>query len=151
VTPRPAAELPDADYPYLLTTGRSRAHYQSGAQTRRSPTLLAAEPEAYAELHPELARDVGLTDGEPIRLSTRRGSAVLRARLTPGIRRDTVFVPFHWGGESCINALTSDALDPTSRMPEFKTCPVAVEPAARGAEEVANAQHAPIPAGDLRV
>jgi assimilatory nitrate reductase catalytic subunit len=53
---------------------------------------------------------------------------VLRARLTSGIRRDTVFVPFHWGGDSCVNALTSDALDPTSRMPEFKTCPVAVDP-----------------------
>jgi len=129
VTPRFAAERPDADYPYLLTTGRSRAHYQSGAQTRRSPTLQRAEPEAYAELHPELAREIGVVHGGPVRLSTPRGAVVVRARLDPGIRRDTVFVPFHWGGAAGVNALTSDALDPTSRMPEFKTCPVAVEPA----------------------
>jgi len=129
VTPRPAPERPDADFPYLLTTGRSRGHYQSGTQTRRSPSLQHAEPEAYVELHPELAGVIGVVDRARVRLSTPRGSVVLRARLTPGIRRDTVFVPFHWGGASGVNALTSAALDPTSRMPEFKTCPVAVEPA----------------------
>ena len=129
VTPRPAAERPTAEYPYLLTTGRSRSHYQSGTQTRRSPALQRIEPEPYVELHPELARAIGVADGEPARLRTPRGSAVLRARTTPDIRRDTVFVPFHWGGAAAVNALTSDALDPTSRMPEFKTCPVAVAPA----------------------
>jgi assimilatory nitrate reductase catalytic subunit len=126
VRPRPAAELPDADHPYLLTTGRARGHYQSGTQTRRSPTLAAALPRPYVELHPELARRVGVGDGDAVRLRTPRGTAVLDARLDPGIRRDTVFAPFHWPG---VNALTSDVLDPTSRMPEFKTCPVAVEPA----------------------
>ena len=129
VTPRAAAERPTAEYPYLLTTGRSRSHYQSGTQTRRSPALQRSEPEPYVELHPELARAVGVADGEPARLRTPRGSAVLRVRTTPDIRRDTVFVPFHWGGAAAVNALTSDALDPTSRMPEFKTCPVAVAPA----------------------
>jgi len=155
VTPRRSAEWPSGDYPYLLTTGRSRLHYQSGAQTRRSPTLHGAVPEAYAELHPELARTVGVADGQPVRLSSPRGSAVLRARLTAGIRRDTVFVPFHWGGESSVNALTSDALDPTSRMPEFKTCPVAIEAVATGPaaqpKEAPHAQHAPVPAGDSPV
>ena len=141
VTPRPAAERPDADHPCLLITGRSRAHYQSGAQTRRSPTLQAAEPEAYAELHPQLARALGVADGQGVRLRTRRGSAVFRARLVPGIRRDTVFVPFHWGGESRVNSLTSDALDPTSRMPEFKTCPVAVEPLAADPDTSATRRH----------
>lgn len=123
VTSRPPVEHPDADHPYLLTTGRSRTHYQSGTQTRRSPTLHAAEPAGYVELHPEVARVLGVADGEPLRLTTRRGSTVLPARLTGDIRRDTVFVPFHWPG---VNALTSPALDPTSRMPEFKTCPVAL-------------------------
>lgn len=127
VTPERPRERPNAEFPYLLTTGRSRGHYQSGAQTRRSPTLQGAEPEAYAELHPELAAAIGVADRAHVRLRTRRGNVVLRARLTPGIRRDTVFVPFHWGGESGANALTNAALDPTSRMPEFKTCPVAVE------------------------
>jgi assimilatory nitrate reductase catalytic subunit len=135
VRPRLAAELPDEAHPYLLTTGRARSHYQSGTQTRRSPTLAAAVPRPYVELHPELARSLGISDGDAVRLSTPRGSAVLDARLDPGSRRDTVFVPFHWGGAACVNALTSDALDPTSRMPEFKTCPVAVEKAVFTADE----------------
>jgi assimilatory nitrate reductase catalytic subunit len=127
VTHRGVTEPPDEYYPYLLTTGRSRTHYQSGAQTRRVSTLNAAEPEAYAELHPELARRVGVVDGGRVRLTTRRGSAELAARFTDGIRRDTVFVPFHWPG---VNALTSPRLDPTSRMPEFKTCAVTLAPVA---------------------
>jgi assimilatory nitrate reductase catalytic subunit len=133
VTYHNVTERVDDRFPYLLTTGRSRTHYQSGAQTRRSPTLAAAEPEVYAELHPELAQLVGVGEGERLRLSTRRGSVVARARLTEGIRRDTVFLPFHWPG---VNMLTSPALDPTSRMPEFKTCAVALSaepvPAPRG-------------------
>ena len=135
VTPRPATERPDADYPYLLITGRNRGHYQSGTQTRRSPSLRAAAPDACAELHPELARAIGVADGQPVRLRTRRGSAVMRARLTPAIRADTVFAPFHWSGPASANLLTSDALDPISRMPEFKTCPVAVEPADSGSRD----------------
>jgi assimilatory nitrate reductase catalytic subunit len=123
VTARPVTEAVDNRWPFLLTTGRSRTHYQSGAQTRRNPALLAAEPSAYAEIHPELAARVGVGDGDAIRLSTRRGSLVVSARLSDGIRRDTVFVPFHWAR---VNDLTSDRLDPTSRMPEFKACAVAV-------------------------
>jgi assimilatory nitrate reductase catalytic subunit len=137
VRPRVAPELPDADHPYLLTTGRARAQYQSGTQTRRSPTLAAAVPRPYVELHPELARVHGIAEGDPVRLSTPRGEAVLDARLDPGSRPDTVFVPFHWGGAACVNALVSDALDPTSRMPEFKTCPVALEKAVPGTNGVA--------------
>ncbi|GAA1839340.1 molybdopterin oxidoreductase family protein [Pseudonocardia ailaonensis] len=123
VTPRGVTERTDVTYPFLLTTGRSRAHYQSGTQTRRSPTLAAAEPEALAEVHPDLARLLGLTDGDLVRLTTRRASAEVRIRCTRTIRRDTVFVPFHWPG---VNDLTSARLDPTSRMPEFKACAVAV-------------------------
>ncbi len=97
--------------------------------------LVTAEPDAYAELHPELARRVGVGPGEFVRLHNRRGSAVLRARITEDIRSDTVFVPFHWGGQATANALTNPALDPVSRMPEFKACAVAVsaveEPARR--------------------
>jgi assimilatory nitrate reductase catalytic subunit len=127
VTHRAVTERTDPEFPFLLTTGRSRTHYQSGAQTRRSPTLAAAEPEAYAEVHPELARLLGLEDGAAVRLRTRRGEAGLRIRCTDTIRRDTVFVPFHWPG---VNALTSARLDPLSRMPEFKACAVAVARAA---------------------
>ncbi len=133
VTHRNVTERQDGDHPYLLTTGRSRAHYQSGTQTRRNSALAAAEPEVYAELHPELARQVGVADGEPIRLSTRRGSVVALARVTDGIRRDTVFLPFHWPG---VNDLVSPRLDPTSRMPEFKSCAVAIAPARVDAADV---------------
>jgi len=122
---RSPAEVPDAQYPYYLSTGRSRSHYQSGAQTRRVRALVTVEPEAYAELHPQLAARVGVGPGDQIRLHTRRGSAVLRARISDDIRADTVFVPFHWGGLAAANALTNSALDPVSRMPEFKACAVA--------------------------
>ncbi len=125
VTHRSVTERVDRHFPYLLTTGRSRTHYQSGAQTRRSPTLAAAEPRAYAELHPALAARLAIRDGDGVRLTTRRGSVVVTARLTADIRADTVFVPFHWAR---VNDLTSPRLDPTSRMPEFKTCAVAVAP-----------------------
>ncbi len=120
---RGPAELPDAERPYYLSTGRSRSHYQSGAQTRRVRALVTAEPEAYAELHPELAKRVGIGPGDQVRLHNRRGSVVLRARITDNIRADTVFVPFHW---PAANILTNPALDPISRMPEFKVCAVAV-------------------------
>jgi assimilatory nitrate reductase catalytic subunit len=123
---RSPAEVPDAQYPYYLSTGRSRSHYQSGAQTRRVRALLIAEPEAYAEVHPELAQRVGVGPGDLVRLHNRRGSAVLRARITDNIRADTVFVPFHWGGLQAANALTNPVLDPISRMPELKACAVAV-------------------------
>ncbi|HET9254400.1 MAG TPA: molybdopterin oxidoreductase family protein [Pseudonocardiaceae bacterium] len=123
VEQRGPAELPDAEYPYYLSTGRSRSHYQSGAQTRRVRALVTAEPGPYAELHPELAARAGVTAGDAVQLRSRRGAAVLRARITDTIRPDTVFVPFHWPG---VNALTNPALDPASGMPEFKACAVAI-------------------------
>jgi len=125
-------EPPDADYPLSLTTGRVLAHYQSGAQTRRTARLVAAEPEAFVELHPVLARKHAVSEGDRIWLASRRGRACGRARLSPDIRTDTVFMAFHWGGNGCVNLLTNPVLDRHSRMPEFKHCAVridAVEPA----------------------
>jgi assimilatory nitrate reductase catalytic subunit len=137
---RPAAEDIDADFPTYLTTGRVLAHYQSGAQTRRVRTLREAEPAAFVEIHPDLAEQVGVAEGEDVRLVTRRGTAVAPARLSRSIRADTVFMPFHWGGRGRANALTNPALDPTSRMPEFKVCAVRLERVAAqprgGAEDV---------------
>jgi assimilatory nitrate reductase catalytic subunit len=122
---RDPAELPDADFPYVLTTGRTMQQYQSGTQTRRVRSLLVALPEPRAELHPDLARRHGIADGDLVELRSRRGRTVVRARLTPGVRPDTVFAPFHWPG---VNALTNPALDPHSRMPAFKACAVAIAP-----------------------
>ncbi|MEJ5913942.1 molybdopterin oxidoreductase family protein [Pseudokineococcus sp. 1T1Z-3] len=124
---RPRAEQPDATYPYVLTTGRTMTQYQSGAQTRRVRQLLMADPDARAELHPDLAARHGVADGDLVRLETRRGRAVFRARVTDGVVRGTVFVPFHWAGLSGANSLTDARLDPTSRMPEFKACAVRLE------------------------
>ncbi|WP_055473589.1 molybdopterin oxidoreductase family protein, partial [Streptomyces pathocidini] len=124
VAHRPAAEEPDADYPVLLTTGRVVSQYQSGAQTRRVPELNAAAPGPFVELHPRLAERVGVAEGEPVAVVSRRGRAVAPARVTRSIRPDTVFMPFHWPGEGRANTLTNPALDPVSRMPEFKVCAV---------------------------
>ncbi|MGW5850090.1 molybdopterin oxidoreductase family protein [Streptomyces sp. NPDC055254] len=130
VSHRDAAEVPDAEYPVLLTTGRVVAQYQSGAQTRRVDELNAAAPGPFVELHPRLAARIGAVDGSPLAVTSRRGRAVAPARITDAIRADTVFMPFHWPGEGRANNLTNPALDPTSRMPEFKVCAVRVEPAA---------------------
>jgi assimilatory nitrate reductase catalytic subunit len=132
----PAAEEPDADYPYFLTTGRTLAHYQSGTQTRRVEKLVEMVPEAYAEMDPNVAKRHGLTEGDIVTLVTRRGAAKFRVKLNSGIREDTIFTPFHWGDEHSANVLTQAALDPTSRMPEFKVCAVRIEPSTKGHDEV---------------
>ncbi|MFC4472114.1 molybdopterin oxidoreductase family protein [Streptomyces xiangluensis] len=127
VTHRPLAEEPDGEYPVLLTTGRVVAQYQSGAQTRRVDELNAAAPGPFVELHPRLAERLGAKEGDPLAVVSRRGRATAPARITTSIRPDTVFMPFHWPGEGRANTLTNPALDPTSRMPEFKACAVRVE------------------------
>jgi assimilatory nitrate reductase catalytic subunit len=120
-------EHPDEQYPLYLTTGRVLAHYQSGTQTRRVPALVAAEPQAFVEVHPHVAKRFGLADGEMARVRTRRGEALLRVRCNATMRLDTVFVPFHWAGASRANSLTTDALDPVSKIPEFKIAAVALD------------------------
>ncbi|MGW3916797.1 molybdopterin oxidoreductase family protein [Streptomyces sp. NPDC005070] len=127
VSHRPVAEEPDDEYPVLLTTGRVVAQYQSGAQTRRVDELNAAAPGPFVEMHPRLAERLGAADGDAVTVVSRRGRAVAPARLTTAIRPDTVFMPFHWPGEGRANTLTNPALDPVSRMPEFKACAVRVE------------------------
>ncbi len=124
---RPPAETPAGDYPLHLTTGRVLAQYQSGAQTRRVPALNQAAPEAYVELHPDLAARVGVATGDRVRVTSRRGSAEGVARVSDAIRPDTVFMPFHWPGDGRANLVTGDALDPLSRMPELKVCAVRLE------------------------
>ncbi|MFF5205475.1 molybdopterin oxidoreductase family protein [Streptosporangium sp. NPDC000396] len=121
---RPPEEDIDGDYPLYLTTGRVLAHYQSGAQTRRVAALNAAAPEAFVELHPDLAERLEVSSGQRLRVVGRRGAAEAVARVNRAIRPDTVFMPFHWAGA---NLLTNPALDPVSRMPEFKVCAVRVE------------------------
>ena len=123
----PPAEEPDDEFPLYLTTGRVLAHYQTGTQTRRIEVLAARAPVAVASMHPRTAQRHGLAEGDMVVLTSRRGSAELKASLTTGIREDTVFVPFHWGGAQSVNRLTNPALDPISRMPELKVCAVRIE------------------------
>ncbi len=131
---RPPAEEADARYPVIVTTGRVLSQYQSGTQTRRVAELVRQAPEPLVEMHPSLAARFGLHDGQMVRLRSRRGSIALKARVTNSIRPDTVFVPFHWGGQQAANNLTNPALDPVSRMPEFKVCAAAIEPISTGGE-----------------
>ena len=121
------SELPDEQFPLYLTTGRVLAHYQSGTQSRRVAALVDAAPEPVAEIHPHVAKRHGIVEGARMVLRTRRGSAVFISRVSPDIRPDTVFAPFHWPGESSANRMTNDALDPVSRMPEFKVCAARID------------------------
>ena len=127
VSHRAAAEEPDEEFPLYLTTGRTLVHYQSGTQTMRVDELRSAEADAFVELHPVLARQHAIEDAGVLWLRTRRGSACARARLTPDIRPDTLFMPFHWGGAGRANLLTNPALDPHSKMPELKICAVRID------------------------
>jgi assimilatory nitrate reductase catalytic subunit len=122
-----SAEEPDENYPFYLTTGRVLAHYQSGTQTQKIPRLQEMMPYPLVEMHLTTARRHGLKEGDAVTLVSRRGSASFKTRLTPGIRPDTLFAPFHWGGAQSVNRLTNPALDPISRMPEFKVCAVRIE------------------------
>ena len=121
------AEPADDEYPLLATTGRVLQHYQSGAQTRLVDELLSAVPEVFLEVHPDTADRAGLTDGGMVRVVSRRGEMSARVRHVASIRPDTVFLPFHFAGDQRANLLTNPALDPTSRMPEFKVCAVRLE------------------------
>ena len=124
---RGSAEQPDQEFPLYLTTGRIIAHYQSGTQTRRVRKLVALAHQAFVQIHPSMARMYGIEEGDPVQLTTRRGKAMATAQLTTAIRMDTVFMPFHFAGQGRANLLTNPALDPTSKMPEFKVCAVRIK------------------------
>ncbi len=149
VSHRRAAEEPDEEFPLYLTTGRTLAHYQSGTQTMRVDELHSSEPDAFVELHPVLARQFAIEDGDLLWLRTRRGAACAKARLTPDIRPDTLFMPFHWGGAGRANLLTNPALDLDSKMPEFKVCAVRIDSVGTADGEPAPAS-APRMTGDRR-
>ncbi|AIJ21101.1 nitrate reductase catalytic subunit [Amycolatopsis methanolica 239] len=121
---RGPAEPTDDEFPLIATTGRVLQHYQSGAQTRLVGELNDVVPEAYVEVHPDTAARAGLADGDWARVVSRRGETSARVRCVASMRPDTVFLPFHFPGAQRANLLTNPALDPTSRMPEFKVCAV---------------------------
>ncbi len=130
----PADERPDARYPMVLITGRQLEHWHTGSMTRRSSVLDAIEPDPVAMLHPLDLAALGVAAGEPITLSSRRGSVTLFARADESSPRGTVFVAFCWF-EAAINKLTNPALDPVAKIPEFKYCAVR---ATRGGDVLAS-------------
>jgi formate dehydrogenase major subunit len=118
---RPAAELPDADYPFVLITGRVLEHWHTGAMTRRSEVLDALEPAAHIDVNPDDLAALGGRAGEFVTLETRRGKVRARARADAGLARGTLFMPFCYA-EAAANLLTNPVLDPFGKIPEFKYC-----------------------------
>ncbi|MDH3365557.1 MAG: formate dehydrogenase subunit alpha [Thermoplasmata archaeon] len=124
----PPAEETSEDFPFILTTGRNLFHFHTGTMTRRSVKLQREAPNPYVEVNPVDARALGISDDASVRVSSRRGSITLSARVTPWIRPGTIFIPFHYV-EAAANRLTNNALDPIAQIPEFKVCAASVEKA----------------------
>jgi len=132
---RPPAEDVDEAYPIFFTSGRVVSQYLSGTQTRRIGSLVDQYPEPLCEMHPRLAVRLGIRDGDLVKVSTRRGEIVVPAQLVKSIRPDTVFIPYHWPGKKAANQITNRALDPISKIPEFKVCACKIEKVARNRDE----------------
>ncbi|TMM52323.1 formate dehydrogenase subunit alpha [Sulfitobacter sabulilitoris] len=119
-------DVPDADYPMILTTGRQLEHWHTGSMTRRASVLDELEPEANCSLHPSTLRKLGVAPGEHVRLTTKRGSISIMAREDRAVAPDMVFLPFAYV-EAAANILTNPAVDPYGKIPEFKFSAVRVE------------------------
>ncbi|WP_413378847.1 assimilatory nitrate reductase catalytic subunit NasC [Alkalihalobacillus sp. 1P02AB] len=122
--PEVAKESVCSKYPLYLTTGRVMSHYLTGVQTRKSSSLEARNFESYMEIHPETAIRYNVKDQKLVKIESRRGSIIVRSKITKTIRKDTLFVPFHWDEGQNVNRLVADDLDPTCRMPSFKVSAV---------------------------
>ncbi len=123
---RPPDEVPDAEYPMVLSTGRVLEHWHTGAMTRRSSVLDTIEPEAVAFMSPKDMRRMSLSPGDFIRLETRRGAIEVKVRADRDVPENMVFMPFCYA-EAAANLLTNPALDPFGKIPEFKFCAARAE------------------------
>lgn len=127
----PAPELPDADYPMVLNTGRVQHQWHTLTKTGKVPALNKLEPGAFVEIHPDDAARLGIADKDQLAIRSRRGQAVLPARISDRVMPGNCFAPFHWndliGEQLAINAVTCDAVDPLSLQPALKHCAVALE------------------------
>ncbi len=123
---RDAEELPDDEFPFILTTGRVLEHWHTGSMTRRSYALNAIQPIAFVSIHPDDLAKLRFDDGEMASVSSRRGSIELKLRADNSVEPGVVFIPFHFR-EAAANVLTIDALDPHGKIPEFKFCAVKIE------------------------
>jgi formate dehydrogenase alpha subunit len=123
---RPSEEIPNADYPFLLSTGRQLFQYHTGSMTRRVDAINYVCPAAYVEIHPDDAGGLHIADGDMVRVSSKRGAIDLRAAVSHRPAKGMVFIPFHYR-EAAANVLTNTALDPISKIPELKACAVRIE------------------------
>lgn len=124
----PPDEVPDEEYPYLLTTGRVLYHYHTGTMTRRAKGPNERSPESLVEVNPRDGGKLGVTEGSPVLLTTRRGQIRAKATLVERVPEGVVFMNFHFK-ETAVNRLTNPALDPIGKIPEYKVCAVKVEAA----------------------
>lgn len=123
---RPSAELTDDGYPFILSTGRQLFQYHTGTMTRKTSAIEAIASQPYVEMNPEDAGRLAIVDGQKIRVSSRRGSIEIAARVTEKILKGMVFIPFHFR-EAAANVLTNKATDPLCNIPELKVCAVKIE------------------------
>jgi assimilatory nitrate reductase catalytic subunit len=139
---RPSGDPVDDEFPVYLTTGRVVSQYLSGTQTRRIGPLVDQYPEPRLEIHPRLAAQYGIAEGDWVTVESRRASITLQAMVVKTIRPDTVFVPYHWAGDRSINQLTHRTLDPRSKIPEFKVSACRLRKAAGPPEWAKRGGHA---------
>lgn len=131
----PANERPDAQYPFVLITGRQLEHWHTGSMTRRATVLDAIEPEATASMCAADLLTLGVNAGDIMTLTSRRGQVCLRVRRDDGTPQGAVFVPFAYY-EAAANLMTNAALDPFGKIPEFKYCAIAVKAGGQLSESV---------------
>ncbi len=122
----PPKELPDKEYPFVLSTGRILQHFHTGTMTRRAEVLDELVPQGVVELNPDDATELGVSDGQMVKVSTRRGQIKIATRVTSRVAPQTLFIAFHYR-EAPANRLTIAALDPIAKIPEFKVCAAKVE------------------------
>jgi formate dehydrogenase major subunit len=132
----PPDEQPDAEYPYILSTGRQLEHWHTGSMTRRSYVLDAVNPEPVVQMSTRDILKMGIQPGEKVRITSRRGEIEIMVREDNQVPPGAVFIPFAFV-EAAANELTNPKLDPFGKIPEFKFCAVKVEPASGGRMEAA--------------
>ncbi|MBF0565451.1 MAG: formate dehydrogenase subunit alpha, partial [Nitrospirae bacterium] len=123
---RPSVELPDEEYPFMLTTGRLLFQYHTGTMTRRVKAIRQVSPEAYVEINPFDATNMCINDGEEVKVTSRRGEITVKARVSDLPDKGVVFIPFHFK-EAAANVLTNPVYDPICKIPELKVCAVKLE------------------------
>ena len=119
----PSKELPNEEYPFVMSTGRILFHYHTGSMSRRSKSLNSYVGEPYFEMNIDDMKDLKIKDGQKVKVCSRRGKIEIAAKQSDKVKKGSIFIPFHFA-EAAANRLTLDKLDPVSKIPEYKVCAV---------------------------